>query len=115
MINPPGFAFEAYDELGRFRELDNGQPVDASGEWMLGEEPLSWDNGVEFAFLLAESPEAHSCYARHLFMYTHGRVPLEDDESFVEALSVSSLSGSSVMELMIEAVVSNSFRYRGEE
>lgn len=31
LIDPIGFAFENYDALGRWREVEEGQPVDASG------------------------------------------------------------------------------------
>ena len=30
LINPPGFAFEQYDELGRYRTEDGGLPVNAA-------------------------------------------------------------------------------------
>src|SRR5262249_9741417 len=30
-IDPPGFALENFDALGRWRALEEGQPVDASG------------------------------------------------------------------------------------
>ena len=32
IINPLGFTLEHFDAVGRFREKDNGKPVDASGE-----------------------------------------------------------------------------------
>jgi mono/diheme cytochrome c family protein len=31
LIDPPGFALENYDAIGRWRTLEDGQPVDASG------------------------------------------------------------------------------------
>ncbi|MEQ1825115.1 MAG: DUF1592 domain-containing protein [Pirellula sp.] len=31
LIDPPGFALENYDAVGRWRDLDNGRPVDAKG------------------------------------------------------------------------------------
>ena len=31
MIDPPGFALENYDAVGRWRNLEEGKPVDASG------------------------------------------------------------------------------------
>ena len=31
MIDPPGFALENFDALGRWRNLEEGKPVDASG------------------------------------------------------------------------------------
>jgi len=33
LIDPLGFAFENFDELGNYRVIDNGAPVDASGDF----------------------------------------------------------------------------------
>ena len=30
-MDPIGFAFEHYDAAGRWRDIDGGQPVDATG------------------------------------------------------------------------------------
>jgi hypothetical protein len=35
-MDPPGFAFEHYDPIGRRRETDEGKPVDASGRLVTG-------------------------------------------------------------------------------
>jgi hypothetical protein len=37
LMDPVGLAFEHFDAIGRFREFDNGQPIDASGKLVTGE------------------------------------------------------------------------------
>ena len=32
MLDPIGFTFEHYDPIGRWRDTDNGKPVDTTGQ-----------------------------------------------------------------------------------
>ena len=50
LIDPPGFALEHFDAVGRWRELEQGQPVDASGGLPDGSEFTGVD-GLEQALL----------------------------------------------------------------
>jgi len=64
-INPPGFAFEHYDAMGRYRTEDGTEAVDASGTFLIaGGERFTFTDGVELAQQLAESERVRSCYAR---------------------------------------------------
>ena len=47
LINPPGFAFENYEGLGRYRTEDNGQPVDSSGALYIDGMEQTFDNGID--------------------------------------------------------------------
>ena len=70
MINPLGFSLEHYDAVGRFRQEENGRPVDASGfyQQVSGDKPEF--NGVrELAEFLAGSSEAHAAFSERLFQY----------------------------------------------
>ena len=51
LLDPIGFALENYDAIGRFRELDNGQPIDASGQLPKGE---TFDDALGMVSLLAQ-------------------------------------------------------------
>ena len=37
MINPFGFAFESFDQVGRYRTMDNGHPVNTTATVQFGE------------------------------------------------------------------------------
>ena len=72
-INPPGFAFEHYDAVGRWRAQDNGQAVDASGTLTLaGGEQITFTDGVDFAHQLAGSDRVRDCYVLHWTRYALG-------------------------------------------
>ena len=116
LINPPGFAFEQYDELGRFRTEDGGLPVDASDSYYFVLDGLqAWQTGVEFTQIVSESQEAHQCYAEHLLTYLLSRPIQEADTPTVEAVRQSSMNDAPILELILEIVESDAFRRRGEE
>ena len=43
LINPPGFAFEAFDAVGRFRTTESGKTVNTSGTLKARRSPRSWN------------------------------------------------------------------------
>ena len=116
VINPPGFAFEHYDQLGRYRVEDNGQPINSADEFYFVQMGLmSWTNAVEFSQIIAESYEAHQCYSQHLFSYFLGRELQDIDEDYLISLRDQSMGDQSIQELIITIVESESFQYRGAE
>lgn len=116
LINPPGFAFENYDELGRYRTEDNLQPIDAADSFYFANQGLmSWTTGVEFSQIVSESYEAHQCYNQHLLSYVLGRELQDLDSEFLEELRMQSMQDQPIQELIIQIVESESFQYRGLE
>ena len=71
-MDPPGFALEAYDAIGRRRETDEGKPVDASGRFVTGE---AFGTGEEFLALLARdrAEDLARSLAEQLLTYALGR------------------------------------------
>jgi cytochrome c553 len=68
VINPLGFTLENYDAIGRYRDRDNGKPVDASGQFMTRSGEVKKFRGVrELAHFLAGSEEAHEAFVARLF------------------------------------------------
>ena len=51
LIDPPGFALENYDAVGRWRDFDDGRPVDAKGGLPGGTE-FTGTAGLEQGLLL---------------------------------------------------------------
>lgn len=77
-INPLGFAFEGYDTMGRFRTMDAGRPVDASGN-SLG---FRFNDGVDLARQLGQSGQVARCLSKHWVEYAVGDSDLADDACF---------------------------------
>ncbi len=112
MINPPGFAFEHYDAIGKWRAEDNGQPVDASGTLALtGGEEISFTDGIDFARQLANSDRVRDCYVEHWTRYALG-TQLGDTTPGLETLQQGFRDDDSIKELLVSTASSDLFRMR---
>jgi len=113
IINPIGFAFENYDGLGRFRDMDNGQPVDASGDYPFHEGRAAFTGAAELMELMASRTQAHQCWAKKMASYALQRDLVEADRPLVQSLgSVSQAAGMSLKQVMLTLVESDAFRTR---
>lgn len=112
-IDPFGFAFENFDGLGRERTEDNGFPVDTTGTYPFST-PKPFANSTELMAILAESPLAHDCYAKHLTEFALGRSLTEADAALVAQLGALSLSQDEPLTGLVEALAaSETFRSSG--
>lgn len=118
LINPPGFAFEHYDAVGAWRDTDNGFEIDATGTLNFDQVDNSWSSATELIGMLAESVQAHECYASNWFEYLTGRLPNAGDRPLiVRAAQASHQNDLSIKEIMMAVVTSPSFmqRAKGDE
>jgi mono/diheme cytochrome c family protein len=71
MINPLGFSLERFDAIGRFRNTENGQPVDASGGYTSKDgKTVKFTGSRDLAKFVATSDEAHAAFVEKLFQYS---------------------------------------------
>lgn len=75
-IDPPGFIFERFDSVGRYRETLDGVALDTSGE--IDGVPVSDVAGL--AALLADDPRLTQCMVRQLYRFAQGRLETEGEE-----------------------------------
>ena len=68
-IDPPGFLFEHFDPIGAWRDLDNGNPIDSSGD--LDGMPLADARGL--AELLKDDKRVGRCIVTQLYRHAIGR------------------------------------------
>jgi hypothetical protein len=73
MMDPIGFAFEHYDAAGRWRDIDGGKPVDATGDLTNTDVDGALDGVPSLAARLAASDDVASCTATQWFRYAFGR------------------------------------------
>jgi hypothetical protein len=115
-INPPGFALERYDALGRLRDADHGVPIDASATLRLDGREVSFDGAAELSEVLAESPTAMRCYETQWFRYALGRAEVDDDLCLLHEIDTRvAASGYAIEELLVALVMSRGFRFRATE
>ncbi len=75
-IDPIGAAFEIFDPLGRYRIMENGKPIDASGklDGFNGMKP-EFNNAIELIKNMTDSTHFRQCFTLKLHTYTWGRTP----------------------------------------
>jgi hypothetical protein len=114
LINEPGYAFENYDAIGQWRDMDNGQAVDASGDVLLdGDAERPFTNGIELIGEIAASEVAKRCYLTQWYRYGFAREESEADECTMEHLHRALLEkGYNVKELLVAFTLTKTFRYR---
>ncbi|MET0342045.1 MAG: DUF1592 domain-containing protein [Polyangiales bacterium] len=124
LINPPGFAFEKFDTLGRLRATEAGKAIDASGTISVregytsaeknagGKAKVSFDGPVALVTQLAAQPRVHECYARNWLSYVLARTPDAYERGAWEALADTSQERASARALLLALVQLDTFRYR---
>lgn len=113
IIDGIGMTFENYDALGRWRDTDNGYPVDATGELVSTDQDGPVDNWVGMANRLAKSRKVHDCYTTQWFRYAFGRGESSADVSTLDDLKQKFWSsGGDVQQLLVDIATSHAFRHR---
>ena len=114
MINPAGFAFESFDQVGRYRTVDHGRPVDTSGKLSLGKDvDGAFANGDELLAKLADSQAVRACFAEKYldFALSHA-VTDPADTCSIQALGKSFGATGDLKQLVVAVATSDSFRMR---
>ncbi len=111
-IDPPGFLFEHFDSIGAYRTLDNGLPIDSSGD--LDGVPLA--NARELAELLKRDERVGACVATQLFRHASGRREQYTEQPGLDAIeSEFAASGYRFSALLLALVTSEAFRTVADE
>jgi hypothetical protein len=113
LIDPIGLGLENYDAIGRWRDTDQGLPVDASGELPDGRKFVG---AMELGALLAADPRVSTCLARNFYTYAVSRHPEDgnvDDQQVGRILH--DATDARLRDLVLGVVASEPFRLRRGE
>jgi hypothetical protein len=112
MINPLGFAFEHFDGMGQFSQLENGGlPIDSSGSYVFSQGEASFQDNAGLMQAMAESQEAHLCYSKKLASFGLQRdVVVADVPWLTELAKTSQAQGGSIKQVVIALAKSDAFR-----
>jgi hypothetical protein len=114
-IDPLGFAFEHYDQQGRWRDQENGLPIDSSGELHRTDAQGEFQDALGLMALIADSEDATACFVDHWSTLAYRRELTPADACARERLSAAfAASGGKVVELLVELAASDNFRYRAK-
>jgi hypothetical protein len=119
LIDPIGFGFEQYDALGRYREVENGIPIDASGELIATRDPNlvgPYVGAIELSEKLAGSSEVRECLVTQVFRFAMGRAESEEDECTLRRLNNTLIAADGrIDELLVAITLTQAFRMKREE
>ncbi len=107
LIDPLGFTFEHFDAIGRYRDTDNGNPVDATGE--LHDTVL--DGMPDLVALIVDDPRTTECIAERLFAFASGHEIDGAEPEVVELVTEAFRDHKSFKSLITDLVTSDAFRY----
>jgi uncharacterized protein DUF1588/uncharacterized protein DUF1592/uncharacterized protein DUF1595/uncharacterized protein DUF1587/uncharacterized protein DUF1585 len=116
MIDPIGFGLEMMDALGRYRETENGLPVDSSGSLFETDVDGAFRGPAELSEKLLESAEVRACVVRQLFRFVEGRDATPADGCRLEPLvAFFSTRERSLGDLAVELATQRAFVTRSVE
>ena len=111
-MDPLGLAFENFNAMGQWREIDRGQPIDPAGRLISGE---SFTGARELKHLLVTNHREafHRCFIEKLLIYALGRGLDHRDETTIESLLTTLQQADGRPQPLIHAVVaSDTFQRR---
>lgn len=127
-MNPLGYAFEMFDDFGRWRDRENMEglplegkrfqtrPINTKG-WLDGTGDPALDgevtDAIDLVNRLAKSRRVQQSFIRHAFRYWMGRNELlSDSATLIEAEKAYTDNGGSFQALLLSLLTSDSFIYR---
>lgn len=116
LIDPPGFALEHFDGVGRERTTENGKPIDATGDLTGLATPVALSDARSLAEAIADSPEGRQCFATQVVRFGLGSSGVQDPWRCVANTAGAVLDGSQPLrEVYLTIVSSTAFRLRAGE
>jgi len=118
IVNPPGFALEAYNSIGiaQTNELDTGAAIDSTADVLIGSTTAHVTGPVDLMAKIAASPEGQNCYAQRWVTYAYERDLTNQDVCTVQTLAAKmGQSSYTILSLVTDLTQSQSFRFRAKE
>jgi hypothetical protein len=114
LMDPLGFSMEHFDGVGRWRDTENGKPIDATGSLLGSDVDGDFDGAAQMGAMLAESDMVRECVTRNWFRYAYGRAESEaNDECALGQLELAFADGEyDLAELLVALTQTDAFLYR---
>ena len=114
LFDPPGFALENFDEVGKYRTVDHGKTVDTSGTIALASDlDGTFAKGDDLLAKMTDSLDVRGCFAEQYLKYSLSRESTDPaDACSVDALGKSFAPSGDLKQLVVSIVGSDAFRLR---
>ena len=116
LMDPIGLTFEHFDAIGQYREQDNGQAIDVSGEVLATSDASlsgAFSGPAELAAKLANSELVRACVATQWFRFASGRTEANGDACSLATMQTAfDAANGNVVELIVATTQTDAFWYR---
>ena len=112
LMDPIGFAFGNFDGLGRWRDLDQGKPVDNAGRMTFSDVDGDYKGVGELAAKLASSAKVRECVAGTFLRFASGTESAIDECAQKKLQTAFAASKGDLRELVVAITRTDAFRYR---
>lgn len=111
LMDPLGFPLEHFDPIGRWRDNDNGFPIDATGRL----DAVDVDGAAELGAAVAANPGFSNCVVRRLYRHATGHLEAYEEEVAIIGLDHDFIAGEYRFKALVLALVlSDGFRKAGD-
>jgi Protein of unknown function (DUF1588)/Protein of unknown function (DUF1592)/Protein of unknown function (DUF1595)/Protein of unknown function (DUF1585)/Protein of unknown function (DUF1587) len=106
LMDPLGFAFESFDEIGRFRTAERGgAPIDSTGTLIGTDVDGAIMNAVELGKRLSTSQLPYQCLAQQTYRYAFGSSPIESETCTIDRLARDAQNEPGGFRAMVKSLV----------
>ncbi|MEA2700135.1 MAG: hypothetical protein QOI66_4406 [Myxococcales bacterium] len=108
LIDPLGFGLENFDGVGKYRSLENGKPVDATGDL----DGAQFDGLAQMGAVLRHAAITGPCFVSKLYMNAQNRLAGARDAAILDKLAADfAASGNKADQLITNLVSAEPFRF----
>jgi hypothetical protein len=108
LMDPLGFGMETFDGAGRYRTIDNGKAIDATGTV----DGVAFDGLAQLGAAVRKQPVAGPCLVSRFYTYAQGRASNAADAPALDGLATRFAStGNRLDQLLVDLVASDAFRF----
>jgi hypothetical protein len=107
LMDPIGLSLEKFDGIGRLRDMDNGYPIDDSGELIDG---TRFRGVEELSHVVKTDPRYHHCFLEKLYIFALGRGNQPNDRCILEQLEQKiAINGYRIKDFILTIIESDAF------
>lgn len=107
LMDPIGFGFEHYDGFGRYRDQENGHPIDASGAVIMGESerPFQGLAGLTEFLTTDAADTVNACMVRYMSYFAFGAAGWPEDQCTYDAISAEAKKDDFAVRSVVKAIL----------
>jgi hypothetical protein len=108
LMDPLGFGMENFDAIGSYRTLENGHPIDATGNL----DAAMFDGLTQEGTVIRNAAVSGPCFVSKVYMNAQSRAAVQADAAILDTLASGfAASGNKADQLLLSLVSTDAFRF----